>query len=93
MVMRGRVSGVVLLSAKANRQDYRPDELELLLTGVQQVALDLEILRVDRLDLESGEIEELRKELRHLTEMNETLQRNNEALKHLATQPHQAHVA
>jgi hypothetical protein len=93
MVIRGRVSGVVVLGAKANRQDYRPDELKLLVRATQQIVLDLEVLRVDRLDREAGEIEVLQKELRHLAEMNATLQRDNEALRHYATQPPQAHIA
>jgi hypothetical protein len=47
--LRGRVMGVVLLGQKHDEHRYRPDEIVLLKDGCEQIALDLENLRVARL--------------------------------------------
>jgi hypothetical protein len=45
LMVRGSVNGFVLLGAKKSGQQYRPDEIELLTTCVQQLGLDLESLK------------------------------------------------
>lgn len=48
MVLRA-VNGLVLIGAKQGGQQYRPDEIALLETCVQQIGLDLEGLRAAEL--------------------------------------------
>ena len=50
MIVRGGVSGVLLLGPKRNGLAYRSDELELLAASAQRVGLDLESLRVAALE-------------------------------------------
>jgi hypothetical protein len=52
MTVRGRVEGMVLLGQRRNGKPYRPDQVALLATGVHQVGMDLESLRV--IELEQG---------------------------------------
>jgi len=49
-IVRGRVSGLVLLGPKSGTELYRPDEIELLMGSVHQFGLDLESLRVGELE-------------------------------------------
>jgi GAF domain-containing protein len=46
MMLRGTLAGFVFIGAKRNSVAYRPDELNLMQQGAQQLALDLERLRV-----------------------------------------------
>lgn len=50
MMVRGELTGLVLAGAKAGGQQYRPDEIALLRTGVRQLGLDLETLRLKALE-------------------------------------------
>ncbi|MBJ7313036.1 hypothetical protein ACFOLJ_29875 [Rugamonas sp. CCM 8940] len=50
MMVRGELTGLVLSGAKAGGQQYRPDEIALLRTGVRQLGLDLETLRLKALE-------------------------------------------
>lgn len=45
LMVRGAVNGLVLVGAKQGGQQYRPGEIALLETCVQQIGLDLEGLR------------------------------------------------
>ncbi len=47
MIYRGRVDGFLLLHGDATREAYRPDELALLASAVQQIGLDLAALESD----------------------------------------------
>jgi hypothetical protein len=49
-IVRGKVSGIVLLGPKSGGEIYRPDEIELLMGSVHQFGLDLESLRVGELE-------------------------------------------
>ncbi|WP_332878913.1 hypothetical protein [Massilia sp. S19_KUP03_FR1] len=52
MTVRGRVQGMVLLGNRHNGIPYRPDQVTLPATGVHQIGMDLESLRV--IELEHG---------------------------------------
>ncbi|GIL39880.1 histidine kinase N-terminal 7TM domain-containing protein [Roseiterribacter gracilis] len=52
MQQGGRVDGFVVVGEKADREIYRPDEIELLANCVRQVGLDLQALRVTALERE-----------------------------------------
>ena len=46
MTVRGELNGLLLVGQKSNGQNFRVDEVGLLMTAVHQIALDLEGLRV-----------------------------------------------
>jgi GAF domain-containing protein len=50
MMTQGRLRGLVLMGAKPDQQQYRPDELALLATAVQQLGMDLESLHAAELE-------------------------------------------
>ena len=50
MMAQGRLRGLVLMGAKANQQQYRPDEIALLASAVQQLGTDLQSLRAAELE-------------------------------------------
>jgi hypothetical protein len=50
MMTQGRLRGLVLVGAKLNQQQYRPDEITLLATAAQQLGMDLESLRATELE-------------------------------------------
>jgi hypothetical protein len=52
MQQGGRIDGFVVVGEKADREIYRPDEVELLANCVRQVGLDLQALRVASLERE-----------------------------------------
>jgi hypothetical protein len=52
MQQGGRIDGLVVVGEKADRETYRPDEVELLANCVRQVGLDLQALRVTSLEQE-----------------------------------------
>ena len=56
MLLRGQVTGFVLLGGKRSGNQYRPDELALLASGVQQLGLDLESLRVEELERNAAQL-------------------------------------
>jgi hypothetical protein len=58
LMVRGEVSGLLIVGAKKNGQNFRPDEIALLSTAVHHVALDLEGLRVTELGLRVAELEQ-----------------------------------
>jgi hypothetical protein len=50
--VRGRVLGIVLLGQKNNEHRYRPDQITLLQQACDEMALDLENLRMEQLQRE-----------------------------------------
>ena len=72
MTVRGRVEGIVLLGHRRNGMPYRPDQVSLLATGVHQIGMDLESLRV--IELEQG-MAVLKKKMELLQCEAETLRR------------------
>lgn len=64
MTMRGVVTGFVLVGAKRNGMSLRPDEVELLQQATQELALDLESLRVLSLEQERAAWHDTERELR-----------------------------
>lgn len=47
MMYRGRVDGFMLINSGAERDSYRPDEIELLAYAVQQIGLDTAALQAE----------------------------------------------
>ncbi|HSY28150.1 MAG TPA: hypothetical protein VK832_11640 [Burkholderiaceae bacterium] len=70
MAHRGVLHGFVLLGEKPNREEYRPDEVDVLAFAAHQIGLDLYALQN----------EQLRTELESVTEEIENLQNSNELL-------------
>jgi len=50
MINRHEVNGFVLLGAKPDGLDYRPDEIELIAWAAHQVGLDIHALKVEELE-------------------------------------------
>ena len=50
MVTQGRLRGLVLMGAKPEQQQYRPDELALLATAVRQLGMDLDSIHAAELE-------------------------------------------
>ena len=51
MLHQAALAGFVLLGPKPTREDYRPDEIEVVGWATQQVGLDLQAIRVRELEL------------------------------------------
>ena len=56
MLVRGQVNGFVLIGAKSQGVNFRPEELVLLAETVHEVGLDLESLRVVALERMNAEL-------------------------------------
>jgi hypothetical protein len=56
MLVRGRVSGALLLAGRNDGSAYRPEELEQLASSVRHIGLDLESLRVEELERQNREL-------------------------------------
>jgi hypothetical protein len=56
MSVRGIINGMVLVGARRDRQQYRPDQLEQLGEAARHLGLDLEGLRVDELEAEGRQL-------------------------------------
>ena len=54
MLQRSGLLGCVLLGHKPGGDAYRPDETEVLAYAVREIGLDLQALRIDRLERESA---------------------------------------
>jgi uncharacterized membrane protein len=64
MLQRNGLLGCVLLAAKPGGDAYRPDETEVLAYAAREIGLDLQALRIDRLERESARAEEERRRLK-----------------------------
>ena len=58
MTVRGRLNGFVLMGFKPRAEPYRPDEIALLGTVAQRVALDQESLRIVELERVSAAMQQ-----------------------------------
>jgi hypothetical protein len=56
MLHRNNLQGFALIGAKPSGGGYRPDEIELMGTAVQQVGLDLFALNLDALQEEAAQL-------------------------------------
>lgn len=56
MSHRGVLTGFMLIGTKPSRDDYRPDEVEVLGYAAQQIGLDLHAIRVEVLENKVGEL-------------------------------------
>ena len=57
MMTQGRLRGLVLMGAKPNQQQFRPDEIALLAVAVQQLGMDLESLHAVELERQVGTLD------------------------------------
>lgn len=72
MIVRGTLSGIVLVGGKCSGQPYRPDEIGLLKKAAQQLGSDLESLRVVAIERELAYADQTQRTLR---DRCETLER------------------
>lgn len=64
MFQRNGLLGCVLLGPKPGDEVYRPDEIEVLAYAAREIGLDLQALRMDRLERESARAAEARRRLK-----------------------------
>jgi hypothetical protein len=74
MMTQGRLRGLVLLGAKPNQQQYRPDEIALLATAAQQLGMDLESLRAIELERQIDSLAHLETSLAAAQQQSTTLE-------------------
>jgi hypothetical protein len=63
VIVRGTLTGIVLLGPKLAGELYRPDEIELLASCVHQFGLDLESLRISELERRNASLRQRDAEL------------------------------
>ncbi len=84
MIVRGHLTGFVLLGARTGGERFRPDQISLLSAAVQQFGLDVESLRVEsmgrRMTVSESMASSLKAEVETLRLHVQDLRANNESL-------------